>query len=1264
MIAINQDVSPQSLAPGYYVFAKNLLVQNIYDEVEGELGFRAIPQNLVSLSYIIGLIPVDNLVYILGKSTSNTDIILEYNETTNTFRVVVDRTDLNFNELYPITGKAKKSQIGEPILVFRDNLNPPRYINITRYTSNINIQRLNLFSTYPNPTITGTAVRGGNFETGTYFGCIQYVDSANNVTDTTVLSSPIYIENTPSYNSFKDPSYYKGGKTGVRSTSAILLTLNNLDTSFDKIRIVLIKKALGNTVPAVYKTLSISGTSMSVFLTGSEVTTPITLEEVLTKSPYYDRVGEMESLNDQLFLADLKIQEIFNFQEIANQITLKWRSTPVNQVNLSTLNLQPIKTFAHDEVYAMYIQFEVDGSRITDWFHIPGRVDSIAFDTTFSVPAGSDPIKFNGVNAKIFQISDTVENLSVVGDYANGAGGSYMQGLFSVWQNENEQYPSTFPNHAGQKVRHHKFPSLKYIANNAGAGNKVGTERWSQLSIVLDSIPFQLNTRITGYRLGYAQRDEANISVIGYDIVQLQSNPDPAESGGDPVRSNAFQNSGGNWGKRDVGSGTDGDTYPNKRYLRQHCPDVMYSKPNLIDSYIAGQRKFTIIEGVLNNKKGGIDHIGYYETGVKKLYAFLVDYTRNVNNIGQTVVNNSGVNYNITVQNYSYVKNGVDQIIPEGIVENLQGEEHIHIKTGTSLDINYIPVDNTGLTTGNRLAVKDADESVAQLDVFREEVDLITFKRPLANVFIDFINKQVVAGDFVRRVDGSFVAKMFSNGDLFISIHSFLSCGSIKISQLAPGIRITKVFALESRLNLSQRYVEDGNPATYFYPRYGTEVLTQVNDYWFANVNRTTDTEALSINVNTILYDTDHNGINNLEQFSVFDSQKEYISDYPFAIQRGRKTQQGILVQDGWKRFAANDIFYTVTNKGRITKLQAVGLDSLLIHHEDALYQTAPNVVLQSSIGEISAGSGDIFRIEPRDIKPNDQGYAGLQHKYGALLTPFGYIFIDARRGSLYLLDGGTLNDISSGIKNLLRDYLRTATGEEIPDNPFRSRGIQVGYDNKYKRIMVSVKNEPFSYTFSFDPSRKGVVSFHTAVYAGLVTTTRDLYSINSNILYKHNAGPRGVFYGGGINPWMIDVVINEEPKVDKILSSIGFISTVDNLLDLGITHITVRTSNFSTGRIALKRDISIYEKGNVSETDNEWFFNDLRNRLVNGAKVSNNLFNEYTNPASDFISTLVPFEAEKLRDKFFIVRFENDNTSGLRTALRAYNYLVRRSTT
>jgi len=195
---------------------------------------------------------------------------------------------------------------------------------------------------------------------------------------------------------------------------------------------------------------------------------------------------------------------------------------------------------------------------------------------------------------------------------------------------------------------------------------------------------------------------------------------------------------------------------------------------------------------------------------------------------------------------------------------------------------------------------------------------------------------------------------------------------------------------------------------------------------------------------------------------------------------------------------------------------------------------------------------------------------------------------------------------------------------------------------------------EDASFTLSYSVEGNDWVFFHDYIPDFYFQTREKLYSLKSNQMFRHNTGPYGVYYDEAPKPFFIDVVFKD--KEELILETVNWISSVLSDTTDGhnrgsewdtLTHITIWNSQQHTGRIALKDIFTSLQYQTSRATNGAWSFNDFRNALLTrGVSFLQTLFKDYA-VIPGMLGSKAWYDSELMQDKYFIVRFEFDNSSG-----------------
>lgn len=547
---INQDISPNELPDGFYSYAKNILLSSTFNAVENEQGFfdSTINSNgSYKELYDLGLRPigvVSTTKFEVFWLTNNTrSVIGTYNQDTDTFTVVYDdsiKPALSLNLLYPIKAVWRENFLGEIYVAWTDRLNKVKILNLQKASKVNNEKDILLFPEFIQPDITTEIQNSGNLIAGTYYGYVQYSTNDGKTTDYSLATSPLYITVAPQNNT--SDNFF--GTVTVTTSKSIKFTISNIDTAYDKLTLAIQRINKGNDVKdfVIVSSRNIGGvSSMEIVYTGGEIAEPLTPDDVLVKAPLYDKAATLTTLNSELILGNLTSPQEANIQKYVNNWKVKWVVSEINEDNLSELSKYSTpKSFAHDEVYALYACLLFKSGKTSQAFVIPGRAAS-------TVTVGS---KVFNENATIKATDNLPTEVGYTGDTSfltedfslNTGDVKYFQtrdtctwdgtvGTMGYWENETEVYPDSqdfeifdstgfIGTLAGKKVRHHKFPSNSfikdtvYLSDGDYGGNKI-----DRLGIKLEDcyLPSEIESEVVEIIICHAKRTFSNSLVVSQD---------------------------------------------------------------------------------------------------------------------------------------------------------------------------------------------------------------------------------------------------------------------------------------------------------------------------------------------------------------------------------------------------------------------------------------------------------------------------------------------------------------------------------------------------------------------------------------------------------------------------------------------------------------------------------------------------------------------------------------------------------------------------
>jgi len=270
---------------------------------------------------------------------------------------------------------------GDLILYWTDDTNPPRRLNITKCLAGNkpdSLSELKLFPSTNSPaefTLDDVRDSGGELKCGSYELAFAYEDEDSTITNFFLVTNPIYIS---------DPDTGYGGDREKVAGKSIRYTLDNLDTSYDYLRVASIRDTTVELLPRI----PIRENSQTFVYSGTEEVISGSLDEVVINNVSYSKAKTLTQLGNVLYLGNLERPSTLDYQKYANNIKVEVVSKDIAN---NTLNIDgetsTNKSFQRDEVYALYISLvKKDGSE-SPAYHIPGRTSNGAtdYDSTITV---------------------------------------------------------------------------------------------------------------------------------------------------------------------------------------------------------------------------------------------------------------------------------------------------------------------------------------------------------------------------------------------------------------------------------------------------------------------------------------------------------------------------------------------------------------------------------------------------------------------------------------------------------------------------------------------------------------------------------------------------------------------------------------------------------------------------------------------------------------------------------------------------------------
>jgi hypothetical protein len=382
--------------------------------------------------------------------------------------------------------------------------------------------------------------------------------------------------------------------------------------------------------------------------------------------------------------------------------------------------------------------------------------------------------------------------------------------------------------------------------------------------------------------------------------------------------------------------------------------------------------------------------------------------------------------------------------------------------------------------------------------------------------------------------------------------------------------------------------------------------------------------------------------------------------------------------QDRYRIFLPNDYHDLPKHSGEITN-QFVWNGELYLHTSASLWRTFFNSMgaIASTLGEVYLGTGKVFAKPSQELFSLDGGYAGCQHKWGSVTTPFGHFFVDAQNAKVFLLTD-TLEEISYEgrmskwfLSNLQLQQNPYSAGHPLynpnfnnnPANLFAT-GIVAVYDQRHRRVLLGIN-------YQADDSTK----YHTLSYSFLGKIWRSFHSyrlahpfhIGNQVVEKYGSTLEFVFFEHGVGdfgnfpiqvpPWLdsfpssIEFGVRELPDVTKTFTNqtvnmeVTDIDTSLKLYNLFFAAARYHNEFQNSGEVAFNLSYPTstnYNVDNVRYVNREWRLAIPRDMVVDKMQPLESTSNLYQPIGSIPPPALSYFQ--KLKGKFLKIKYIWDN--------------------
>jgi len=1307
---MNKDVDPSFQPENTYTLAEGMTVSNrehdaMLETEEGNSSAFALPDNTIPRvtpldpdANVIGSTTIDNLVFVFSTNPLGRDYITICNKTDGTsklIRVNIDPTlppdvvyNLGFDINFRVKAEAKILFNGDIGLYFTDNLNPIRYIRVKNNAGVYSGFLGKLLSGVSTPLIDVSMQDGGGaIACSSYLFAIGYTDASDTVVGYSTFTNPYPVVDDYLPGPGNIP-VFDGAYNDVKANKIFELTINEaaFDPSYVSFKIALITFIGFSNTPSVflldvpYRARFIAG-KMNIQITGNEPSTQISLAEVTIPFADYRYAKEVAQLYNRLLFANLRKEDLpIDFEAIANAISLTPWQKPID-TNIVEYNgtggykdggtCVTNKSYMRDEVYSFAIVFIIDETTETNAYHIAApKVSASPIIYGQKYPPASP-------------------------------------GTFGTYYASQQQYKTGSPYFTGLEddhVRYHVIP--KYDLMQSGSDHVVMaigvnvTNVANALLLIPDPL---LRARITGYRLVRRQRNnDSNKTIVSQGLIQkyiqdlnwggFSGNQTRCNTAfGYPENSSQFEIALNN-----AQIGFSSVTIEGRVILYQMSPGTLNAnlRAKQICGFISpetvfGQSTSLQVSKIRPERAIGTPVINSYGYGlnIDGSWNYVTQGSTDNYNLGTNteftwytpgveVVNNLFAKIDKTVTIDQYWINPANSLLQPSTLMDQFGTQ---FGIGT-VSLISLPVQTNHL--GINLRQNPTDDINNRLLLYNggwADSYVMNLENENPNCYTTLYSSEYISCELIPTIADAYIL----GGDTFISrftavnqIPKYVDDGASKtLGAWAGGVGTY----IESQYNCDLRHRLTSNNGS----QKATPYVDYISNDRFIDTFRNTFFKRYGIQDST--YNDAYSAENN---FNIWLTKSEFFDQVFNFADRIIYSDQSIEGEgtDRYLIFRQNNYKDIPKNRGPIWNLFAYDND-IYAQCISSTYKTnmQTTAVISANNGvQATLGASGLFSMPEQELLTISGGYGGSQDSFSGVNTPRGRYFIDRAQGKVFLLSRG-LEEVSiDGMFHFFADnseFIVPNNKSYQENDQFQNpngHGIGIGYDAAGRRLIICRRSnddtsKDFTASFSFVTGKWAAL--HRYKPNMFINSGIELYTcVNTNvngvsgILWKHRGGVPGSFYGQSPYPSILELSVNEPAIRNKVL---------DNLVVSGETRIV---NNLGAELLLPIRAVGDFLKISSRfcnsglrslEYSNAFNFKPTPATSITPGSVAVGYYNrqyqlscprslvqdsEYSNPNGINVNNIKPdmLFAPRLKDTYFIVRFEFSNLSSTKISIDA----------
>jgi len=1096
---INKDLTFQN--PNQVTFALNT-IRNSHDggkyEYQSEPGNELVESLPTGYQLMGSIYGINNEVYLIAVSPPVGTLIGIFKE--GKFTKVVDLVDLGNSIDHPITGEFRIRNGCERVIYWCDGYSTDKWFNFDNVElfkdgSNWDANKFNFNPSRTIPKIDLYSVNdyGGQLALGSYYFQIEALDKNQNVlyktdiTPQTVIYDESQNDNFFNIDGGLNYPQYDTAVGGLPITNkSITLRFYNIDPLFAYFRVNVARQLAGTQVidaHSVGRLIPLNGKEFNWTYVGYNVNDgdyPIDYTSVFSNNELYQSAYVMEQVQNRLVRANLKksVRDYSGYQEKASLITAKWVSevcdlenakdnTTIAVLAKSGSPKNPrtyweMRNSQGDEIYAYSVQYLHNNAEWSPCFPLIGRnaistdLEELTVVSNASVLGATDVWEsevqhiseseftfwngdFIGSTIPRWKVFNTATDEGTTGQFGFYECDSTYPELVdcdgnSLWGVDADGFDIT----SDTKIRLFRFPDRKIKEHflKADVDGKYTTLGYV-FGVQFDNIEYP-SSDIIGHRFCYAKRDEFNKTVLDSGWVAKP------QITGDDVTLNWFFNS------------YDEDTV----YARYNSTQVLYNKAIFNADYLKINQAYRFnSEEIAESDFSEYDVVNNSVNTTMKVYNYHLDYY----SISTVDRENRKIENSIFNETNSYTNNSEFPVIIDGSSVTLNS-----FTPDSVLELNYKLDDLIPIFGDYSFGVQESvPECVYKINCFYGYKK--KNNKPFENILdisYSYLNHNYT--DSVDTADNIF----FGGDTLLVSSSPFRAAfPSVGGGFGCEGVSYYQ-FWEEQQINASLRHA--GLENQYLYYR-----VNHDDKYILSKISILNEDERYVIQPSDnwldeyYKYNMDFNVQSNQQYKTTLPFNYNYCSScsgiYTNRIIFSPKSFDEELF-DLYRINLTNDYIDIPGHRGPIRGLKYKN-GQLLVHCEDGTFILRPNPqALVTDVSSVYLSTGDFLSIPPVELIQTDIGFAGCQSKQHQCDTPFGWCWIDQRRGEIFKFNNDLENISKIGLEQWFKENLPSETKNLVYqtyelDYPNKSTtgefgyGIIMYYDPRFKRLLISKKD-------------------------------------------------------------------------------------------------------------------------------------------------------------------------------------------------------------